>query len=109
MRSIPLILILILILAFGTCELAAKEYQREHGGYLVFIQPLKENGAFDIGPYNGHWINLVYTKEQGLHFYDVGWNLTFENRTVIKRWYFDNSEVYVLGEDTIPFPMIYHY
>lgn len=36
----------------GECELVVKEYQKIYGGPLIFIQPLKDNGAFDFGPYN---------------------------------------------------------
>lgn len=41
----------------NTCEQDAKDYQDMHGGDMIFIQPLKESGAYDLGRYNGHWIN----------------------------------------------------
>ena len=31
-----------------------------YGGYLMFIQPLKDNGVYDLGPYNGTFINKAY-------------------------------------------------
>lgn len=40
------------------CELIAKDYQEEYGGSLIFIQPVKDSGAWDLGPYNGHFLTL---------------------------------------------------
>src|SRR3990170_2626665 len=69
------------------CELLAKNYQREHYGSLVFIQPLKDNGAFDLGAYNGHWLNKAWNKEHGVYYYDVQDDLYFHTKAEVLDWY----------------------
>jgi len=54
------ILLLLVIGINNNCLHHALEYQRENGGDLIFVQPLKDNGAYDLGRYNGHWLNLVH-------------------------------------------------
>lgn len=122
------ILILLIILSFAypvnalkdpwqygnnECELIAKDYQAVHGGYLVFIQPLKSNGAYDLGEYNGHFLNKVYTKEKGLYYIDYYSQIYFNNTQEISKWYKDtmnkNSEIFDLSVRRPGFNLIWHY
>lgn len=97
----------------GECELVAKEYQRIYGGYLIFIQPLKENGAFDIGPYNGAFINKAYNKDRGIYYIDYMSQSYFNNTNEILDWYYKitgkRSVIYNINEEHLPFVMIWYY
>jgi len=95
------------------CELRAKDYQSFHYGNLVFIQPLKDNGAFEFGLFTGHWINRAYIKGNGRMFIDAETNLTFKTKEEVLIWYEwmtnKKASIYIIGEDNIPFPMKYNY
>lgn len=60
--------------AENNCEQQAKEYQDIHGGYLIFLNSMKSNGAYELCRYCGHWLNLVYTHELGSYYYDTQTN-----------------------------------
>ncbi len=94
------------------CELIAKDYQAEYYGDIIFIIPLKENGAYDIGVNNGHWINKAYSKEQGTYYIDYQNQLYFQSIDSIKAWYKfmtgKNSEVFNMNQGGAPF-QIKHY
>ena len=53
----------------GESEKLAKDYQR-NGGDLIFVQPLNPDGTYDLGAYNGHWMNMGWNKEIGVYYYD---------------------------------------
>ncbi len=94
------------------CELIAKEYQNEFYGDIIFIIPLKENGAYDLGVNNGYWINKAYSKEQGTYYIDYKNQLYFQSTDSIKAWYKfmtgKNSEVFNMNQGGAPF-QIKHY
>ncbi len=95
------------------CELIAKDYQIIYGGSLILIQPLKDNGAYNLGPYNGHMINKAYSKERGVYYIDWETQSYFKNETEILEWYMWNTNksatIFNMNEDRIPFPFIWHY
>ncbi len=95
------------------CELIAKDYQAEYYGDIIFIIPLKENGAYDIGVNNGHWINKAYSKEQGTYYIDYKNQLYFQSTDSIKAWYKfmtgKNSEVFNMNQGGAPFQIKYYY
>lgn len=75
----------------GECELVAKEYQKIYNGSLIFIQPLKDNGAYDLGSYNGAFINKAYNKERGIYYIDYMSQSYFKNESEILYWYMWNT------------------
>lgn len=106
------------------CELIAKDYQREFGGDLIFIQPLKDNGAYDLGAYNGHWINKAYVSPnnrfiigsytvEGIYYIDYQSQTYFQSIDEIKDWYMmmkdKESEVFNVNQERVPFALRYHY
>lgn len=95
------------------CELIAKDYQKVYGGSLMFIQPLKDNGAFDLGEYNGHFLNKVWDNYKGTYYVDYQTQSYFNNESEILEWYLwaynrKTAVVYDLGSEHPPFSMIYH-
>jgi len=94
----------------NNCENLAKEYQNIHGGSMVFIQPVLSNGAYDLGRYNGHWINKVYNKDIqaiGPYYYDVNSGSIMLKEEEVKRWYSRPMEMWNIGEgEHPPFSMI---
>ena len=90
------------------CELIAKDYQREYGGSLVLIQPLKDNGAYDLGRYSGHWINHV-----GIDYIDHGTGISFMTKDNVLEWYEwqtgRTAVLFDLGEKRPPFPIRWNY
>ena len=97
----------------GECELVAKDYQRIYGGSLIFIQQLKDNGAFDLGPYNGAFINKAYNKERGIYYIDYMSQSYFTNEYEILDWYRLNTNkkavIFNMNDGGVPFPFIWHY
>ena len=98
----------------GECELVAKEYQKIYGGFLIFIQPLKSNGgAWDLGPYNGAFINKAYNKERGVYYIDYVSQSYFTNESEILDWYMwrtgKNAVIFNMNDGGTPFPFIWHY
>jgi len=97
------------------CEKLAKDYQRTHGGDLIFIQPLIPNsgGAYDLGEYNGHWMNRAYNKTLGIYYYDPQMNAYYFTVHSIEvdfeeMW---NKDVVVFNynKGEVPFGLIFHY
>lgn len=103
----------------GTCELAAKEVQKKHGGVMVLAVPYL-NGYIP-GKYSGAWFNRIYMKGNDQYFYidypgqnifsseeeaEVFFSNAFRNK-------FENgkieAKIFVYGEDPIPFPIIWNY
>ena len=95
------------------CELIAKDYRDMYDGDLIFIQPLKDNGAYDLGAYNGHWLNKVWNKTQGSFYFDYQSQTYFQSIDAIKAWYKmmngKDSEVFNVNQGGVPFGIIYHY
>lgn len=115
-----IILILLLLSVINTvgaeendCEKEAKDYQNKHYGDLIFIQPLKPNGAFDFGEYNGHWINKAYNKDRGIYYYDVESQNYFKSESEVLEWYewYTNKQavLFNVNQGGVPFPIKYHY
>ncbi len=104
----------------GTCELAAKEVQKEFGGQMVLVFPYL-NGQYVPGKYSGAWINRMYMKGNDQYFYIdyPGQNIfstkedAQEHFTNAFRHKFDSPDIearlFVYGEDPIPFPVIWNY
>ena len=97
----------------GECELVAKEYQKIYNGSLIFIQPLKDNGAWDLGPYNGAFINKAYNKERGIYYIDYILQSYFTNESEILDRYMANTGkkavIFNMNGGGTPFPFIWHY
>lgn len=111
------LLILLLSLPFSAateqrtdCYPLAVEYQQKHGGDLIFIQPLKESGAFNFGKHNGHWMNKAYSKERGTYYYDAQTNGYFKSKTAVSKWYLffegKKSIIYNVNQEAVPFSLI---
>jgi len=96
----------------NSCQLIAKDFQKEYGGSLVWIQPLTNSGAYDLGEYNAHVFNRFYI-EGKLQFYDFGANIYFETKQEVNEWYKEMtgkySQIFVLSEERPAFGMIWHY
>lgn len=100
----------------GECELAAKTWQREWGGQLVFVAPYKTStGQLILGSYAGAWLNIyrgiyvdytskqVFTsKSEAQTFYSNGMKNKFNSADV-------DVKIYVYGQDAMPYPIQYHY
>ncbi len=95
------------------CELIAKDYRAVYGGDLIFIQPLKDNGAYDLGDYNGAWINKAWNKNQGTYYIDYQSQTYFQSIEAIQAWYKmmtgKESEVFNVNQEGVPFGLIYYY
>ncbi len=95
------------------CELIAKDYQREYGGYLVFIQPLQANGAYMFGDYAGHWMNRAYSHALGVYYIDYTSGTYFNDTQDIAAWYEystgNKAEVYDFAVRRPPFGLIWRY
>jgi len=97
------------------CELIAKNFKDEFGGSLIFIQPLKENGPYDLSDYGGHLINKKYISGNEQNFYfDWGNQKIFSSLTEAEIWYEDiyygrKVEVFDLSSEHPPFSIIWHY
>ena len=97
----------------GTCELAAKEYQKVSGGDLIFVQPLKEDGSFDLGDYKGTWMNKAWDKSRGTYYINYPDKSYFNRTQDIVAYYKSFAKkdvvVYNLNEVHPPFSIIWHY
>ncbi len=97
----------------GQCELIAKAYQEKYGGDLILIQPLKEDGTYDTGHFNGHIINKAWSKERGTYYTDYRTGHFFNNTEEVSEWYEINFQsrvsVFNLNKVHPPFPLIWHY
>ncbi len=99
---------------YNQCELIAKDYQDMFFGDIVYIQPLKENGAFDFGAYKGHWINKAWNKERGIYYIDYKSQSYFNSTDEIKQWYEwvtgKQSMIYNVNQGGgVPFGIKYYY
>lgn len=108
------IVVLFLVLATGLnfgCETFTKEYHEKHGGSYVFIQPLTPSGAFDLGRYNGHWMNRAYSKARGTYYYDATYLRYFSNFSEVAVWYENEtghkSRIFDMGSEHPPFAVQY--
>ncbi len=95
------------------CELIAKDYQDKYYGDLIFIQPLKDNGAYDLEDYNGHWINKAWNKEIGIYYIDYKSQIYFYTIEEVEDWYEwtrgQKAEVFNINQEGAPFGIRYHY
>lgn len=96
------------------CELIAKDFQQEHWGSLIFMQPLKSNGAWDLGEYNSHFINRYYNNSQKKELWiDYGNNLTFnssrEAEDFFEMIWNKDYVLFDMGKEHPPFNMVWHY
>lgn len=96
------------------CELIAKDVQKEYGGSLVWIQPLKDNGAYDFGDYNAHIINKVYLSGVGVVYWDYQSGANMTSIDEVRTWYEwysggKNSEVYDLEFERPSWGMKWYY
>jgi len=95
----------------NSCEDIAQDFQKEHGGSLVWIQPLKDNGAYEFGQYNAHVLNYFYI-EGKTQFYDYSTRNIFESKKDLQEWYKlmngKNTEVWILSEERPSFGLIWN-
>lgn len=99
---------------YNECELIAKDFRKEFGGSLVFIQPLKDNGAYDLSDYGGHIINKKYISgNKQEFFFDWGSQRIFSSKAEILNFWKDftgkDVEVFELDKERPPFAIIWHY
>jgi hypothetical protein len=78
------------------------------------MQPLKPNGAWDLGAYNGHMINRYYNHSLKKEIWvDYGNNLTFNSSHEAEDFFemvWDKDYVlFDMGKEHPTFPMIWHY
>jgi len=114
---ITFLIVLITVSSVGAvandCEWLAKYYQDGYGGYLIFIQPLKDNGAYDLGAFNGHWLNKAYNKERGIYYYDSQTDNYFKSESEILDWYElatnKKAVLFNVNQGGVPFAIRYHY
>ena len=100
---------------YNECELIAKDFQEEFGGSLVFVQPLKENGAYDLSDYGGHFLNARYISgNQKMFYFDFGNQQIFDSLAAAETWYEDvyygrQVEIWDMGIERPPFSIIWHF
>jgi hypothetical protein len=92
----------------NNCEKLAKDWQQTHYGSLVFIQPLTESGAYNLGEYTGHWLNHYWNGTAKI-YYDAGTGTPFLTKQEVKEWYLYHCEVFDLADGHPPFPLTWHY
>jgi len=104
----------------NSCELIAKDNQKINGGHIVYIAPYDTiTGTWKTGDFVGHWINSIHINGTEI-FIDHGMQKVFTNKDDTINYYnnamknkFENGNIevklYVYGEDTMPYPMTYHY
>lgn len=104
----------------GECELAAKTYQKEYGGDLVFVAPYDtRDNSFIKGAYSGTWINLVHKNGKDIYvdyinqriFMEKDEVVTVYNNQMKKKFSssYVNVKLFIYGVDSMPYPMIWHY
>jgi len=92
------------------CELIAKDYQKEFGGSLIWIQPMDNFGNPILGEYSAHMINKVYNKDLKIMIYvDYGNNWISSADIIIKTWNDKPVKVYDLSKERPEWSMIWHY
>jgi hypothetical protein len=98
----------------NTCELIAKDIVKEYpGDSMVFIMPLKDNGAYmNFGKYTGHFI-VSHKSHNETYYIDYYSNTIMASREAVSDWYNmisdRKSEIYDLGYEIPPFQIIYNY
>jgi len=99
------------------CELIAKDLMRAHSNAnLVFIMPLKDNGAYDTGAYSGHFINSVSIHGK-IYYIDYKSHSIMQSREEVLEWYhmwygknqYSKAEMWDLRTESPPFGIIWHY
>ena len=109
MKPCTIVVLFLVASASLGCEQYTREYRQTHGGSYVFIQPLKDNGAYDTGEYNGHWLNKAYSVTRGVYYFDATYLLYFKNTSEISVWYKNEtgkySQIFDMSEKRTPFPI----
>jgi len=101
--------------SYNECELVAKDFQKEFGGSLVFIQPLKADGSYDLCDYCGHWTNKKYISGNNkVFFFGWGYQKIFNSVEEMETWYENiyfgrKVEIFELDKEHPPFSIIYLY
>ena len=98
------------------CEPLAKEYQRNvpqnYSVQLVWIQPLKDNGAFDLGEFNAHIINKVWDTTN-TYYFDPSTNERYNSIEEVMANYNSREQrkavIYNVNEVHPPFALWWHY
>ncbi len=100
----------------GTCEDAAKTYQKTYGGTLTFIAPYNtKKQQYEMGKTTGAWIN----NNDGLYV-DYPSQKIFTSKKEISSYYSEvlknklnnpniEARVFDYGKDEIPYPIIWNY
>lgn len=102
---------------FLDCEKVAKEKASELNMKLVFIAEQTESGAWKQGEYVGHWLNMkeIHSKK---YYVDFTYSRIFTSKEQVSEFWSEitsyngknrNNEVFVYGEDRMPYRMIWHY
>ncbi len=95
------------------CEIIAKYYAQKYHMDIYIIVPLKENGALDLGNYNGHIINskTIDSHQYWFEFNGVSGTHIFTSKHDVIVWYHNmtgkNADVF--DTQHTPFQMIWHY
>lgn len=92
------------------CELIAKDYQREFGGSLIWLQPVDSNGSPMLGEYAAHILNKVYDPiRKEMRYIDYQSKMDTRADYIIQLW--DNKPVkmYDLSKERPEFGLIWHY
>ena len=99
------------------CKLIAKDLVKAHSNAnLVFILPLQDNGAYEMGEYSGHFLNAV-TIQGKIYYIDYKTQTIMQNREEVLQWYNlwygkhanSKAEIWDLKYERPPFPIIWHY
>lgn len=90
-----LVLLTTPISALNNCEDLAKEFQQTNGGLVIFMNPIKDNGAFELCRYCGHWMNYINNS-----YYDTQSNTHLKTIDDVKTWYYWNT-----GKDVVVWDM----
>ena len=92
------------------CELIAKDYQKEYGGSLIWLQFIDGNGNPIFGEYSAHVLNKVYDPvRKEIRYIDYQSKTDTRADYIIHMW--DNKPVrmYDLSKERPEFGMIWHY
>ncbi|HCJ67453.1 MAG TPA: hypothetical protein DHV62_09095, partial [Elusimicrobia bacterium] len=76
------------------CERIAKDFCNDWKGgscSLVWIQPLTDSGALELGDFAAHLVNKAWSKDTGLIYVDWQAQAYFQNETEIQDWYYYNT------------------
>jgi hypothetical protein len=103
----------------NSCEIIANDFQKEYGGHLVFIAPLKAStGAWIKSRYSGHWLNQIYHDNQTIFIDYYTQTIWYDNDSMYNDMLngmknkFDsadiNIKIYIAGIDNMPYPIIYN-